>query len=448
MDNDVWYQYTAPADCTLTVDVADLDPYDMILAVHSGPDCRNLTEVACGDDPEPIHVELHAVAGTTYWLQLGDWGTAPGGGATQLNVDCVATGACCFPDGTCADVNPNVCLERGGTSQGEFSVCADASCPRDCVTCGANSKPEGERDCGIPVDTVNGGCNTDPSLFTPIACGESFCGTAGETISVRDTDWYQVELTEPTRITWTVTPEFDAQVGFVEMTRPGSGNCADATGFLDPFELPALCTTSSVSKCLPRGIHWLFVAPQFGSILPCGVEYEASLGCEPCQLGACCLDGTCIGTMERAPCAEAGGTWYADRNCDTFTCTQACCHQDGTCTEEAPSTCQLNGGAPQGSGSTCATATVPTPRRPNATPYPDCGPRANPVPRASARRRYYARTTRYTGSSPTRRSTSGHWVFRMPSGSAATRSASSVSRRSPARYAICTGGGSVSMRCN
>jgi hypothetical protein len=91
MQNDIWYVWTATADCYLT---AAVDPatYDGITAVYSGPDCLTLTEIACADEPEPHVIEFHATAGTTYWFQMGDWGTTPGGGITPFDLDCTLCG--------------------------------------------------------------------------------------------------------------------------------------------------------------------------------------------------------------------------------------------------------------------------------------------------------------------------------------------------------------------
>jgi hypothetical protein len=92
MQNSVWYRYVATEDCRLTVDVdpdAGGDTYDGIVGIYSGSSCASLTEITCGDEPEPIHVEFTASAGTTYWFQIGDWGNVTGGGNTTFSVTCV-----------------------------------------------------------------------------------------------------------------------------------------------------------------------------------------------------------------------------------------------------------------------------------------------------------------------------------------------------------------------
>ncbi|RMF82979.1 MAG: hypothetical protein D6744_05570, partial [Planctomycetota bacterium] len=131
MDNDVWYQYTPPNDCLLSITVDPTD-YDGLTAVYTGPDCNNLTEIACADEPEPHVINIAATAGTTYWIQIGDWGSFPGGGITNLSLDCsAAPGACCFPDGACQQLTAADCLTAGGSFLGEGIPCdPNNPCPQ------------------------------------------------------------------------------------------------------------------------------------------------------------------------------------------------------------------------------------------------------------------------------------------------------------------------------
>ena len=84
--NDVWYKFVPRRSDSLTFTV-EADTYDTVVTLYSGADCANLTEVACGDDPEPVVMNVSVTKGTTYWLQVGDWGTAPGGGVTPISVE-------------------------------------------------------------------------------------------------------------------------------------------------------------------------------------------------------------------------------------------------------------------------------------------------------------------------------------------------------------------------
>ena len=132
MDNDVWWSYTPPADCTLIID-ANPVTYDGLTAVYEGPDCNSLTELACADEPEPHHIEIAATAGNTYWIQIGDWGSSPAGGTTDLSVDCSSAtdGACCFADGSCLVLTPADCSTQGGSFLGLGTSCdPNNPCPQ------------------------------------------------------------------------------------------------------------------------------------------------------------------------------------------------------------------------------------------------------------------------------------------------------------------------------
>jgi|GEM_PF-1599261 len=146
LQNDVWWDYTPTEDCLLTVTAEHA--YDAVGAVYSGPDCNSLTELTCYDEPDnPAQVIVSATAGTTYWIQIGDWGTVEGGGLTTLDVDCTpvnVTGACCFGDGSCTDVNVADCSTAGGDYQGDSVACNP--CPQpppndDCVDAEALAVP-------------------------------------------------------------------------------------------------------------------------------------------------------------------------------------------------------------------------------------------------------------------------------------------------------------------
>jgi hypothetical protein len=74
----VWYQFTAPASGTLTVDTSGSD-FDSSVAVWTGA-CSDLSFQACAnDDAGSLQAKLTTpvVAGTTYYIQIGNNGSAP-----------------------------------------------------------------------------------------------------------------------------------------------------------------------------------------------------------------------------------------------------------------------------------------------------------------------------------------------------------------------------------
>jgi hypothetical protein len=140
---------------------------------------------------------------------------------------------------------------------------------------------EGEP-CG---DDTNGGCCCDgPPVFEPITCGEPVCATVWADDSLRDTDWYEVVTAEPMVLTWTVEAEFPVVIGLVETTSPGSGDCNDMTGHLEPFAFGEPCEVVNVTtSSLPAGTYWFHASSQQFSGYPCGTDndYVATLTCKP-----------------------------------------------------------------------------------------------------------------------------------------------------------------------
>ena len=220
--------------------------------------------------------------------------------------------------------------------------------------CDGTEIPEDEPDCGLPTDTVNGGCNSVPPIFSPIACGDTYCGTAAWDGAFRDTDWYEIITTENTAFTWTVTASFPFVIGYVPTVPLGSGDCATVT-VLNPFAVgSAGQQISIITDCLPPGIHWFFVAPDFaGPTFLCGPDYVATLTCTaPCEIptGACCfLDGTCVDGVTEDDCGFQGGTYQGDgSDCASVDCPELCgpgagdcCQSNGTPGCEDPDCCQI-----------------------------------------------------------------------------------------------------------
>ena len=67
--------------------------------------------------------------------------TNAGGTPEGPETECITTvcpqleEACCFPDGTCDDLDPNVCTTQGGVPQGPGTTCAGVSCPQPEACC-------------------------------------------------------------------------------------------------------------------------------------------------------------------------------------------------------------------------------------------------------------------------------------------------------------------------
>ncbi|MCC6357933.1 MAG: hypothetical protein IT450_04265 [Phycisphaerales bacterium] len=154
----------------------------------------------------------------------------------------------------------------------------EGSGPRgNCAACNNDDAArEQEPDCAIPTDTRNGGCNSNPPVYTRLNCGDALCGSGATDGEVRDTDWWRFQLEERSIVHLTVEADFLVQVGIADL----SNGCP----------IPALscgvfgdaCTPTRVSITLSPGTYAAFVAPQFIAPVSCGERYRGTLECIPC----------------------------------------------------------------------------------------------------------------------------------------------------------------------
>jgi len=166
-----------------------------------------------------------------------------------------------------------------------------------CETGGLPPVAEGEPACGPGyVDNYNGGCNSTPAVFQPAEIwmeGTSGFYEAEPGTWSRDTDWYEVLCSEPTRITYTVYSEFYVQVLLIDGTAGCEASTVLAVSVADP------CREAVIDFCVPGladdpltptveiGRYWLWVGPQFitdPSAMPCdSVRYCAHLEQATCE---------------------------------------------------------------------------------------------------------------------------------------------------------------------
>lgn len=76
-----WYQFTAVVPGTVVAETMD-SSFDTVLAAHTGDSLDAITPVACNDDGEGLalrsQISFLVTAGTTYYLQVGGFGTSIG----------------------------------------------------------------------------------------------------------------------------------------------------------------------------------------------------------------------------------------------------------------------------------------------------------------------------------------------------------------------------------
>lgn len=89
--NSVWYLFRPSQNSTVIADTAGSD-YDTVLSAYTGS-CGSLTEVACNDDSGDglqSQITFDVKAGTTYLIEVTDFGDTPGGGLLVFNLRSVA----------------------------------------------------------------------------------------------------------------------------------------------------------------------------------------------------------------------------------------------------------------------------------------------------------------------------------------------------------------------
>ncbi len=255
MDNDTWWTYTPTQDCSLTVAVDYSlglgSDYDGLTSIYSGPDCNSLTELDCldsGFSSDDDATAFSATSGTTYWFQVGDWGTGDGGGSTSLDLDCAplsVTGACCDA-GSCSELNSGDCAGAGGDYQGDATVCTPNPCPQ----------PPANDDCSTALGLAVGGSDISANtLATDDALSGMTCGTSGLNQAI----WYTVtgNGNELTVTTCNAGTDFDTkiQVWCAECVNPICiGGNDDDCG-----------TQSSVTWCSGAGVTYYVAVGGFGS---------------------------------------------------------------------------------------------------------------------------------------------------------------------------------------
>lgn len=88
-------------------------------------------DYTCGASPSTETVTMrHGSATNETYLVDSSAVTHEEVGTESLTIECeeAATEACCFPDGSCTDVDPATCTDDGGTPQGEETTCAEVTC--------------------------------------------------------------------------------------------------------------------------------------------------------------------------------------------------------------------------------------------------------------------------------------------------------------------------------
>jgi hypothetical protein len=249
---DVVYQMVLSEETTMDISLCNTVPntYDTWLGVWGENDC----------------------GGTTFIAEDDDGCTTPEYGASKITNLTLAAGTYYIlvdtyePIENCQDYN--------------LTITAVTPCV---VECPPLAIPEGEPDCAPGYyDNFNAGCNETPVNFSPITPGQTICGTTGWYVrndtTMRDTDWYLLDL--PTRGTFTYTGsgEFPLDI-FIIKPGPAGYECDSLRISFSASAGP--CDTAVIQTALLDGTYWLFASVQQGfSQIPCGSTYWISCSWE------------------------------------------------------------------------------------------------------------------------------------------------------------------------
>ncbi|HYE61799.1 MAG TPA: hypothetical protein VD997_07360 [Phycisphaerales bacterium] len=250
--------------------------------------------------------------------------------AVWSGVNCQpGVGACCMPDGQCAQMTVSDCGTAGGSYAGDGISCASANCPQPQGACCFNTgfcSVIGQQDCVgaggtfAGVGTQCAGPNQNQCPLGACCLQDGACAT-----------------------------------GFTQQTCSAQGGTFRGTG--SNCDQP--CPAPTGACCMPNG--FCFQTQQSSCSGAGGTFYGAGVQCHngnACPTGACCLpDGQCVNGVSAASCANQGGNYQGNgTSCGTTNCPQpngACCAPNGFCFVTSNATCAGAGGSWSGPNTTC-----------------------------------------------------------------------------------------------
>jgi hypothetical protein len=171
--------------------------------------------------------------------------------------------------------------QRGG-DWGEMRLNIDAL-PAPCfLNTPGGAIQESEASCG---DFSNGGCQVGLQ-FDPIAPGQTVTGTLWNSLSARDTDWYEFTLTEAAIITLEAASQLATEVVLFEPEFT-PGNCFGPQPIiLRTPNFLAPCNVMTGTTIVEPGVHRIAIGQRFLDGFNCGSGYEGywiRLSTQPCD---------------------------------------------------------------------------------------------------------------------------------------------------------------------
>ena len=236
---DVVYQFVPTVDMAITIDLC-ASTYDTKVYVFENT-VDNV--IACNDDDcafQSIIRNVPVTTNNTYYIIVDGYGTSCG------NYDMTVS---------------------------EYQPCI--------LECPAGAMMEGEPDCYDGYnDIYNGGCNSTPypvfQIIEPTGEDITICGTTGvfqgDTWPYRDTDWFQLDLTEGSNICLSG----DAEVPCYFFILDGRGGCMDAV-MAWAAAGPCSPVADTCYFCDP-GAWWVWAGPaSWDPDIACGSMYYVTI---------------------------------------------------------------------------------------------------------------------------------------------------------------------------
>ena len=361
--NAVWFKWTATATDTFTVSTCNTaGGVDTRLSVQSS--CDPTSVLACNDDGIGCagfssRMEFAATQGVEYYIAVGVYSATTEGGPGTMSIvqgtvsggGCGEGGDCCAPNfGSigCKDVEccEAICTADPFCCETEWDdICADQALT-GCAVCLV--------DCPLPPFTgqeqepcgsdFNGGCNGGGAELVG-ALPASIKGSFWADADTRDTDWYEVTITQSSTISMSVfstMPCFAALVDPIACTIIGSvssGSCPSSGGV-----------------CVIPGTYWVVALPQGFNGFPCGSgtvnDYVLEISTTPCDaeppandtcdnatvatIGSNPFDNTFAATDIGDPSCGFGGAPFTKDVFFRFTAPSSATYTFETCSGPAP----------------------------------------------------------------------------------------------------------------
>ncbi len=141
------------------------------------------------------------------------------------------------------------------------------------LTCPPGALNENEPDLQDgDVDTVDGGCNSNPPVFIDINVGDTYCGrTNTYNSSSRDTDWYKIVLTDTKTLIWRSIADCPLNLIIAQE----NGGCSTSV-IASEVNIPAGSTGEVQYTCTP-GTYYFWVGLPVFSGWDNGADYQVTL---------------------------------------------------------------------------------------------------------------------------------------------------------------------------